>query len=213
MKKLSLLSLIFVATIACAMDGDDKESAEQTAYNNTQNMLGMLLAQAPLMTSPDASCYMATFISQNQAMQTYCQNNLQLLLMAMATKKPAAPAQPHHETPAEIAAHVRDLAIKAEHEEEVKHITAELEKLEQDLKENLVITKEGGCQWQPEVVRLTGRELENAIEKYMAHMSNAESSLMRVLEDQDITENQKAKAYELVNKARHQSAAAKSELQ
>jgi hypothetical protein len=214
MKKVSLFSLIFIATTACAMDGEDKERAEELsmAYNNTQQMLGMLLDQAPLMTSPSAALCMAAFISQNKTMQAICQNNLQLLLMAMAAKQTAAHAQPHHETPAEIAAHVRDLAIKAEHEEAVKHIAAQLEKLEQDLTKKLGTTKEIGYGSNICEVALSKQELVPRVDCYVGQMNTAESSLIHILEDQHITETQKAKAYELINKARHQSAAAKAQL-
>jgi len=217
MKKLSLLSLAFLATsfLTTAM-GDDYDKIEyetKMAYSNTQQMLVMLRSQAESLDRPDVNSRAAALVMQNATLQQYCNNTLQLLGMLMAPNKPAAPVQAYPQSQLDDAAiRGQEVLQRVEREEAVHHIDLVLSKVAEQLAEILVLTETTGPQYDRCESPLTGEKLSNAIDQYVAHMNSAESSLANLLKDKNISQSQIDRATALLAQARHQSQAAKNNL-
>jgi len=221
MKNLSILLLSITTLSISAMDNNFGMPAAFAAPQ---------LVPAPAAQPADDLAALAqnnqqllqTLVQQNQLLMTLCQNNAQLLAALIASKHMAPVAAPvalPAQAPQLSWTHAQNWTAMARAAETLQReeaamvaqlIDPMLAKIEQNLKAELVTIVEidhGYGQRSEEI--LTGEKLRTKVDSFVAAMSKQESLLMDMLQKDNLSESQSAKALALLTTARRKSAAAK----
>jgi hypothetical protein len=214
-KKLSLILLLSFATSPLIAMGDGGEDAPAQAAGLTGSQKALYLTA--IYNNNEQLLNNLSVMQPNGPLANLCMTNRQMLLMLLGDNNTiiAAEALPRNlHFAQEINLWRAQQALeRAEQEDAPKRINAVLRQAEEQLKEQLVTTKQSGHDMMGYVtVALEGKELEDAVDKYVAKMNSVESSLMGIVGDGYISQPQSARALELLDQARRQTLDAKRAL-